>query len=55
MKEKFKKLLKEAARAAIAAIVAAITAAISGCTTINIPDDDAHCTTFTGNTTLVTE
>ena len=48
MKKKTKALLVEALKAAVAAFIGAVTAAFSGCTTVNIPADDARCVTTTG-------
>ena len=52
MKNKLKVLLVEAVKAAVAAFIGAITAAMSGCTTINIPADDARPSSFNGITTF---
>ena len=52
MKDKIKILLKEAVKAAVAAFIGAMTAAFTGCTTINIPADDARPTSFNGVTTV---
>lgn len=52
MKNKIKVLLVEAVKAAVAAFIGAITAAMSGCTTINIPADDARPSSFNGITTF---
>lgn len=52
MKNKLKALLVEALKAAVAAFIGAVTAAISGCTTINIPADDARPASFNGITTF---
>ena len=44
--------LKEAARAAVSAFLAALGLAASvsatGCTTVVLPDDQAHCVSLTG-------
>ena len=52
MKEKLIGLGKEAIRAAIAAIIGVVSAYITGCTTINIPADDARPASFNGITTF---
>lgn len=52
MKSKLKALLAEAARAAVAAIIGVVSAFLAGCTTINIPADDARPASFNGITTF---
>ena len=52
MKDKLVGLAKEAFRAAVAAIIGVVSAFIAGCTTINIPADDARPASFNGITTF---
>ena len=52
MKDKLVGLAKEAFRAAVAAIIGVVSAFLAGCTTVNIPADDARPASFNGITTF---